>query len=428
MEDISLDLSSINDFIDKELYNSLLAKMPECLDNLRKANSLGANYTGWVNQDVDFEYTQIDKIISSVNRLKEKVNTLVVIGIGGSYLGSKAIIDALSNDFSNSSVLFAGHNLNSSYLHNLAEYLQSREFGICIISKSGTTTEPAIAFRFLKSVMESKYSSTEIKERIIAITDKSEGALRQLAENESYESFYIPDNIGGRYSIFTPVGLYPIAFAGFDIKQFLEGSIRMCDKVFNSETIDNIAFSYVCYRNMMYSKGKKIEILANYNYKLNFVSEWWKQLFGESEGKDGKGIFPVSLCFSTDLHSMGQYIQDGERHLFETLISVKKPKNDILISKDIENLDNLNYLSGQSIDYVNKMALKGAKKAHVSGGVPVVEILLPCLNEYYMGQLLYFFMISCGLSGYILGVNPFDQPGVEDYKRNMFSLLKKPGF
>ena len=366
--------------------------------------------------------------------LRNNCDIVVVIGIGGSYLGAKAVIEALNNSFDllqkdrkNPIVLFAGQNIGEDYLFELQELLKDKKFGIISISKSGTTTEPAIAFRLLKTQLENQAGKEVAKKLIICITDKEKGALRILADKEGFTTYVIPDNVGGRFSVLTPVGLLPIAVAGYDIRALVNGAIDMKNKAIVPST-DNIAIQYAIIRNELYKTGKKIELLVNFNPKLHYIAEWWKQLYGESEGKDGKGIFPAAVDFTTDLHSMGQYIQDGERHLFETVITVEKSTHSLLIPHDKDNLDGLNFLAGKNIDNVNKMAELGTCIAHVDGGVPNLKIVLPELSEYNLGQLLYFFEIACGISGYILGVNPFNQPGVEAYKKNMFALLDKPGY
>jgi glucose-6-phosphate isomerase len=360
----------------------------------------------------------------------------VVVGIGGSYLGAKAVIDAFSNSFDwlqterkNPVIVYAGHNIGEDYLYELTSFLKGKQFGIINISKSGTTTEPALAFRILKKQLEETVGKAESKERIVAITDASRGALRTLANQEGYKTFVIPDNVGGRYSVLTPVGLLPIAVAGIDIRQLVAGAVSM-EKITGLETsfAENPAAQYAAVRNELYKTGKKIEIMVNYHPKLHFVSEWWKQLYGESEGKENKGIFVASVDFTTDLHSMGQMIQEGERTIYETVISIKTPNQKMDVPADAADLDGLNFLAGKPVDYVNKMAELGTQIAHIDGGVPNLKIELPKLNEFYLGQLFYFFEKACGISGYILGINPFDQPGVEAYKKNMFALLEKPGF
>ena len=357
---------------------------------------------------------------------------VVCIGIGGSYLGAKAVIEALSDSFATlkqhngPQVLFAGQNIGEDYLYELQSLLSDKKFGIIVISKSGTTTEPAIAFRLLKEQLEKQVGKAEASKRIVAITDANRGALRKLATEEGYKTFVIADNVGGRFSVLTPVGLLPIAVAGFDIKALIDGARTMEAASLNGE--NNCVAAYAATRNALYRAGKKIEILVNYNPKLHFLGEWWKQLYGESEGKDHKGIFPAAVDNSTDLHSMGQWIQDGERTIFETVISVGEQQHKVVIPTDADNLDGLNYIAGKRVDEVNKMAELGTVIAHVDGGVPNMRITLPALTEFWLGQIIYFFEKACGVSGYILGVNPFNQPGVEDYKRNMFALLNKPGY
>ncbi|MDE6101061.1 MAG: glucose-6-phosphate isomerase, partial [Paramuribaculum sp.] len=367
--------------------------------------------------------------------LQDKCEIVVCIGIGGSYLGAKAVIEALSDSFAayrhepkSTKVIFAGQNIGEDYLYELLDYLADKKFGIIVISKSGTTTEPAIAFRLLKNHLEQRVGKQGAAERIVAITDASRGALRQMADEEGYKTFVIPDNVGGRFSVLTPVGLLPIAVAGYDIKALVDGARAMQAACTADDYESNPALSYAATRNALYRAGKKIEILVNYNPKLHFFGEWWKQLYGESEGKDGKGIFPAAVDNSTDLHSMGQWIQDGERTIFETVVSVAAPDHEVVIPTDNANLDGLNFLAGKRVDNVNKMAEIGTRIAHIDGKVPNLLVTIPALREEYLGQLIYFFEKSCGISGYLLGVNPFNQPGVEDYKRNMFALLEKPGY
>ena len=371
------------------------------------------------------------------NTLRANCEAIVVAGIGGSYLGARAVIEALSNSFAwltndknNPTILFAGNNIGEDYLAELTAYLADKKFGVINISKSGTTTETALTFRLLKKQCEKQRGKEEAKKVIVAITDAKKGAARAAADKEGYKTFVIPDNVGGRFSVLTPVGLLPIACAGFDIKKLVEGAAAMekaCD--INVPFDENPAAQYAAVRNGLYGEaGKKIEIMVNFQPKLHFFSEWWKQLYGESEGKDGKGIFPASCDFTTDLHSMGQWIQEGERTIYETVISIEKPNKELLFPNDEDNLDGLNFLAGKRVDEVNKMAELGTKLAHVDGGVPNIHISVPQLNEYYIGQLIYFFEKACGISGLILGVNPFNQPGVEAYKRNMFALLDKPGY
>ena len=379
----------------------------------------------------------LNEVQCVADTLREKCEVIVVAGIGGSYLGARAVIEALGNAFAwlvddkqNPTILFAGNNIGEDYLSELTEYLRDKRFGVINISKSGTTTETALTFRLLKKQCELQRGKQQAKDVIVAITDAKKGAARTCADKEGYKSFIIPDNVGGRFSVLTPVGLLPIACAGFDIKALVGGAADM-EKATGKEVPfeQNIAAQYAAVRNALYNEtGKKIEIMVNYQPKLDFVSEWWKQLFGESEGKEHKGIFPASCDFTTDLHSMGQWIQEGERSIFETVISIEQSNRNLLFPNDEENLDRLNFLAGKHVDEVNKMAELGTRLAHVDGGVPNIRISVPALNEYYIGQLIYFFEIACGISGNVLGVNPFNQPGVEAYKKNMFALLNKPGY
>lgn len=403
---------------------------------LHEGTRAGNDFLGWVTLPSSVTEEAIRNIEEAAATLRTRCDTVVVVGIGGSYLGARAVIDALSNSFDwlrherkNPVVLYAGNNIGEDYLHELAEYLGKRQFGIINISKSGTTTEPAIAFRILKDLLIEKVGVEESRKRIVAITDASKGALRQLAHSEGYTTFIIPDDVGGRYSVLTPVGLLPVAVAGLDIRQLLRGAKDMEEAAGSDTSYEvNLPAIYAAIRNELYKKGKKIEVLANYNPKLHYFAEWWKQLYGESEGKEGKGIFPAAVDFTTDLHSMGQWIQEGERTIFETVLSVKEPKTQVKIPHDDVDLDGLNFLKGRRVDEVNKMAEIGTRIAHVDGGVPNILIEIPALSEYYIGQLIYFFEKACGISGYLLGVNPFNQPGVEAYKRNMFALLEKPGY
>jgi glucose-6-phosphate isomerase len=398
----------------------------------------GNDFLGWVELPSSITEENIREIEDSATVLRTRCDAVVVIGIGGSYLGARAVIDALSSSFDwlqdkdkrkNPVVLYAGNNIGEDYLYELMSLLEDREFGIINISKSGTTTEPALAFRLLKDMLEKKVGAEETKNRIVAITDESKGALRTLADSEGYKTFVIPDNVGGRYSVLTPVGLLPIAVAGINIRKLIQGAVEIEKGTSITTSFDyNLPAIYAVIRNELYKRGKKIEILANYHPKLHFLAEWWKQLFGESEGKENLGIFPAAVDFTTDLHSMGQWIQEGERTIFETVISVKQPDNKVKIPRDDRDLDGLNYLEGKRVDEVNKMAELGTRIAHVDGGVPNLLIEIPQLNEKYMGQLIYFFEKACGISGYMLGINPFNQPGVEAYKKNMFALLEKPGF
>lgn len=405
----------------------------EALEKVQNGTGAGNDFLGWVNLPSSTPASLIEDIENVAKSLRESCEVVVAIGIGGSYLGAKAVIEALSDSFAAyrqgdaPKVLFAGQNIGEDYLYELKDFLKGKKFGIIVISKSGTTTEPAIAFRMLKEQLEAELGKAEASKRIIAITDAKRGALRQLATEEGYKTFVIEDNVGGRFSVLTPVGLLPIAVAGFDIKALMEGAIEM-EKATVAANESNPSFLYAITRNALYNAGKKIEILVNYNPKLHYFGEWWKQLYGESEGKDNKGIFPAAVDNSTDLHSMGQWIQEGERIIFETVISVEEQKHTLTIPSDNANLDGLNYIAGKRVDQVNKMAELGTRIAHVDGGVPNMIVTVPALKERYLGQLIYFFEKACGISGYILDVNPFNQPGVEAYKRNMFALLEKPGY
>lgn len=401
---------------------------------LHLGNGKGNDFLGWLHLPSETSDAHLQDIQNTANLLRSKCEVIVTIGIGGSYLGAKAVIDALSNTFAwmredAPKIVYAGQNIGEDYLYELQELLRGKRFGIICISKSGTTTEPALAFRLLKTQLEEAVGKDAAKELIVCITDKAKGALRTLATKEGYKTFVIEDNIGGRFSVLSPVGLLPIACAGFNIKQLIEGAKQM-EKLCGEDVPfeKNIAAQYAAARNVLYKGGKKIEMLVNFHPKLHYVAEWWKQLYGESEGKEHKGIFPAAADFTTDLHSMGQYIQDGERHLFETVISVAEQNHRVDFPHDAENLDELNFLAGKRVDEVNKMAELGTMLAHVDGGVPNIRVEMPRLNEYYLGEMIYFFEKACGISGYILDVNPFNQPGVEAYKKNMFALLNKPGY
>lgn len=435
MENLQLNIDNVFDFVSKDKVWALSQEAEKYNDALTDKTGKGNDFLGWVNLPSSITPDFISDVKNTAKELSEKIDVLVVIGIGGSYLGAKSIIEALSNSFAmlkesdEPLVLFAGQNIGEDYLMELRKALNSKSWAITVISKSGTTTEPAIAFRILKQDLEMNYGKDEARNRIIAITDKERGALKELAVKEGYKTYIIPDDVGGRYSVLTPVGLIPIAVAGFDIEKFVQGAIdyeKLTAK--GTKFDDNPAAIYAAVRNVLYQANKTTEILVNYNPKLHYLAEWWKQLYGESEGKEGKGIFPASVDFSTDLHSLGQYIQEGIRNIFETIISVKTSENELRIPEDKANLDKLNYLAGKRIDEVNKMAELGTLLAHIDGGVPNIKLEIPEISEYYLGQLVYFFEKACGISGYLLGVNPFDQPGVEAYKKNMFALLGKPGF
>ncbi len=436
MENITLNISKAFGFVSPEKVAAYESRIKNCNEALHNATGKGNDYLGWLNLPSSITEAELIEIEQTAEKLRAHCQVVVVVGIGGSYLGAKAVIDAFSNSFDwlqserkNPVIVYAGHNIGEDYLYELTSFLKGKQFGIINISKSGTTTEPALAFRILKKQLEETVGKAESKERIVAITDASRGALRTLANQEGYKTFVIPDNVGGRYSVLTPVGLLPIAVAGIDIRQLVEGAVSM-EKITGLETsfAENPAAQYAAVRNELYKTGKKIEIMVNYHPKLHFVSEWWKQLYGESEGKENKGIFVASVDFTTDLHSMGQMIQEGERTIYETVISIKTPNQKMDVPADAADLDGLNFLAGKPVDYVNKMAELGTQIAHIDGGVPNLKIELPKLNEFYLGQLFYFFEKACGISGYILGINPFDQPGVEAYKKNMFALLEKPGF
>ena len=465
MKNISLDITKAACFLEAGAVEAFEPKVKAAQQALEDGTCPGNDFLGWLHLPSSITPAFLDELQACANVLRENCEAIVVAGIGGSYLGARAVIEALSNSFSwlvadkkNPTILFAGNNIGEDYLFELTEYLKDKKFGVINISKSGTTTETALTFRLLKKQCEAQrgkdeakkvivaitdakrgaartcadkegYTSFIIPEVIVAITDAKRGAARTCADKEGYTSFIIPDNVGGRFSVLTPVGLLPIACAGFDIRELVAGAQDM-EKACGKDTpfAENPAAQYAAVRNGLYQKGKKIEIMVNFQPKLHFMSEWWKQLYGESEGKDKKGIFPASVDFTTDLHSMGQWIQDGERTIFETVISVEEPEKKLLFPEDEENLDGLNFLAGKRVDEVNKMAELGTRLAHVDGGVPNIRITMPRLNERYLGQLIYFFEIGCGISGNVLGVNPFNQPGVEAYKKNMFALLDKPGY
>lgn len=437
MKSISLDFTKAASFLGEGAVEAYEPKAKAALEALENNTCPGNDFLGWLHLPSSITPDFLDEVQAVANTLREKCEVVVVAGIGGSYLGARAVIGALGNSFAwliqdkkNPQILFAGNNISEDYLAELTDYLKGKRFGVINISKSGTTTETALTFRLLKKQCEAQMGKDVAREVIVAVTDAKRGAARTCADKEGYKSFIIPDNVGGRFSVLTPVGLLPIACAGFDIKALVGGATDMEKATgVNVPFGENIAAQYAAVRNALYNEGgKKIEIMVNYQPKLHFIAEWWKQLYGESEGKDGKGIFPASCDFTTDLHSMGQWIQDGERSIYETVISVETPNRELDFPHDDENLDGLNFLAGKRVDEVNKMAELGTRLAHVDGGVPNIRISVPVLNEYYIGQLIYFFEIGCGISGNILGVNPFNQPGVEAYKKNMFALLNKPGY
>lgn len=404
---------------------------------LHEKTGAGNDFLGWIDLPVDYDHEEFDRIKKAAEKIKADSDVLIVIGIGGSYLGARACIEALTHTFYNSlskeqrklpQVFFVGNNISGTYLRNLLDVCEGKEVSVNVISKSGTTTEPAIAFRVFKKYMEDKYGKEEAKKRIFATTDANRGALLTLAKEEGYETFVIPDDVGGRFSVLTAVGLLPIAVAGIDIEEMMQGAAEGRSEYSNADVKENACYQYAAVRNALLRKGKNVEILVNYEPCLQYFGEWWKQLYAESEGKDNKGIFPSSLNFSTDLHSLGQYVQDGQRMLFETVLNVQSPKLDVVLEEEPVDLDGLNYLAGQTMDFVNKKAFEGTLLAHVDGGVPNLVLNIPELNAFTMGKLIYFFEKACGISGYLLGVNPFDQPGVEEYKKNMFALLSKKGY
>ena len=437
MKRIQLDITKAAQFLSEGAVKAYEPQVKAAQEALENGSCPGNDFLGWLHLPSSITPQFLDEVQAVANTLRQKCEVIVVAGIGGSYLGARAVIEALGNSFAwlvgdktNPTIVFAGNNIGEDYLFELSEYLKDKRFGVINISKSGTTTETALAFRLLKKQCEEQRGKADAKDVIVAITDAKRGAARAAADKEGYKTFVIPDNVGGRFSVLTPVGLLPIACAGFDIKALVNGAADMEKATATSVPFaENIAAQYAAVRNALYTeKGKKIEIMVNYQPKLHFIAEWWKQLYGESEGKEHKGIFPASCDFTTDLHSMGQWIQEGERSIFETVISVEQPAKKLLFPSDDENLDGLNFLAGKRVDEVNKMAELGTLLAHVDGGVPNIRISVPELNEYYIGQLIYFFEIGCGISGNVLGVNPFNQPGVEAYKKNMFALLDKPGY
>ena len=436
MENIHLNITKAEQFLNNGAISAYEPQVKSAMELLEKGTGAGNDFLGWLHLPSSITPDHLADLKATAQVLRENCEVVVVAGIGGSYLGARAVIESLSNSFGwlkkeqdNPIIIYAGNNIGEDYLAELTDYLKDKKFGVINISKSGTTTETALAFRLLKKQCEEQRGKDVARKVIVAITDAKKGAARVTADKEGYKSFIIPDNVGGRFSVLTPVGLLPIATAGYDIEQLVQGACDMEElTAIEKPFTENPAAIYAATRNLLYANGKKIEILVNYQPKLHYMMEWWKQLYGESEGKDGKGIFPASVDFSTDLHSMGQWIQEGERTIFETVISVKSPNKHMVVPSDEENLDGLNFLAGKRVDEVNKMAELGTQLAHVDGNVPNLRISVPTLNEYYIGQLIYFFEKACGISGYLLGVNPFNQPGVEAYKKNMFALLGKPGY
>jgi glucose-6-phosphate isomerase len=433
---LNIDYSKAKSFISDEEIHSFQNGLNKGHQQLVGKTGKGNDFLGWVSLPNEIDEQLLTSIEANAKAIKDIADIYIVIGIGGSYLGARAIIealkhtfDALKDDNKYPFIVYAGHNISEDYMSELLEILDKKDYALTVISKSGTTTEPAVAFRILKNHLEHKYGKENASKRIIAVTDKEKGALKKLSNDEGYQTYVVPDDVGGRYSVLTPVGLLPIAVAGFDIRQLIEGAKNMQSHILNNTAInDNPACLYAALRNALYAKGKVIEIMVNYQPNLLYITEWWKQLYGESEGKENKGIFPAGVSFTTDLHSMGQYIQDGIRNIFETVLSVDNPHKNLKVPFDKDDLDGLNFIAGKRIHEVNKMAELGTMLAHVDGGVPNIKITLPEINEYNLGELIYFYEFACGLSGYLLDVNPFDQPGVEAYKTNMFALLGKPGF
>ncbi len=427
---IKLDVSQTAKFIDAKLCEELKKEVVAAHDLLRSKKGAGNDFLGWLDLPVSYDTREFTRIQQAADRIKKQSQVLIAIGIGGSYLGARSAIEMLKRYFNQEGVevIFVGNQISSTYTKQLLGYLKDKDFSINVISKSGTTTEPAIAFRIFKEYLEERYGKEEAKNRIYATTDKAKGALKTLATAEGYETFVVPDDVGGRFSVLTPVGLLPIAAAGVDIEEMMNGAKQAYLDYMEKDIDKNDALTYALVRNALYRSGKKIEMLVNYEPKLNYFAEWWKQLYGESEGKDNKGIWITSASFSTDLHSLGQMIQQGERTLFETVLNIENPEEDIEIKEDKDNLDGLNFLTGKTMDYVNKMAMEGTLVAHVDGGVPNIRVSFPNVSAYSYGYLAYFFEFACGVSAYTLGVNPFNQPGVESYKKNMFALLGKPGY
>ena len=437
MGKIKFDYSNAKDFIRDHEIDMIEKQVADAKEYLLSRKGPGNDFLGWIDLPVDYDKEEFARIKKAAEKIKSDSDVLVVIGIGGSYLGSRAVIEGLSNNFNNKldkevrkapEVYFAGHNISGTYVKQLIDVIGDRDFSVNVISKSGTTTEPGIAFRIFKKLLKDKYGKEEANKRIYATTDKARGALKTLATDEGYETFVVPDDVGGRFTVLTAVGLLPIAAAGIDIDEFVKGFQDGREMFLNAPFNENPAMLYAAIRNILMRRGKGMEILANYEPNLHFISEWWKQLYGESEGKDGKGIFPASVDFSTDLHSLGQFIQDGSSNHFETVLNVEEPELDIVLEAEENDLDRLNYLAGKTMNFVNQNAMKGTILAHVDGGVPNLRFDIPKMDAYHLAQLFYTFESACGMSGYLNCVNPFDQPGVEAYKKNMFALLGKPGF
>ena len=434
---ISLDLSKVAPYLAMSEIDYMEDMVKTAHDKLHNKTGAGNDFLGWIDLPVNYDKDEFERIKKAAEKIQSDSEVLIVIGIGGSYLGARAAIEMLTNNFHNSldndkrkapKIFYVGNNISSTYMAELLQAIEGKDVSLNIISKSGTTTEPAIAFRILKSYVEKKYGVDEARKRIYATTDKAKGALKTLADAEGYETFVVPDDVGGRFSVLTAVGLLPIAAAGINIDDMMKGAADAREAYSNPSLKENDAYKYAAVRNALYNKGKVIEVLVNYEPSLHYFNEWWKQLYGESEGKDNKGLFPAAVDFTTDLHSMGQYVQEGRRILFETVVNVEKPKYEINIEEDADDLDGLNFLAGKTMDFVNKQAFQGTLLAHNDGGVPNMVVNIPEISAYYFGYMVYFFEKACGISGYLLGVNPFDQPGVEAYKKNMFALLGKPGY
>ena len=434
---VTFDYSKTAGFVQEHEMAYMSELVAQAKDKLLAKSGAGNDFLGWIDLPVDYDKEEFARIQKAAEKIRKDSEVLLVIGIGGSYLGARAAIEFLGHSFANvvskeirksPEIYYVGNSISSTYIKHLIDVVGDRDFSINMISKSGTTTEPAIAFRVFKEILEKKYGKEEAAKRIYATTDKAKGALKNLATEEGYETFVVPDDVGGRFSVLTAVGLLPIAVSGADIEKLMEGAAAGRKEALENDFAENGALQYAAIRNILLRKGKMIEVLANYEPSLHYVSEWWKQLFGESEGKDQKGIFPASVDLTTDLHSMGQFIQDGNRIMFETVMNVETSKEEIIINEEPVDLDGLNYLAGKTVDFINKSAMNGTILAHTDGNVPNLLVNIPEQNEYYLGQLFYFFEFACGISGYLLGVNPFNQPGVESYKKNMFALLGKPGF
>ena len=434
---VTFDYSKAGSFISEEEIGYMKKLTLDAKETLVSKTGAGNDFLGWIDLPVDYDKEEFARIKAAAKKIQSDSDVLLVIGIGGSYLGARAAIEFLSHSFYNvldksvrktPEIYFCGNSISSTYLKHLMDVVGDRDFSINMISKSGTTTEPAIAFRVFKEKLEAKYGKKGAAERIYATTDKAKGSLKHLSDEEGYETFVVPDDVGGRFSVLTAVGLLPIAVSGADIDKLMEGAASGRKRALENDFEENDALQYAALRNILLRKGKSVEILANYEPAVHYVSEWWKQLFGESEGKDNKGLFPASVDLTTDLHSMGQFIQDGSRVMFETVINIDTPREELTIGEEPVDLDGLNYLAGKTVDFVNKSAMNGTILAHTDGQVPNFMVTVPEVNEFYLGELFYFFEFACGVSGYLLGVNPFNQPGVEDYKRNMFALLEKPGY